>query len=99
MVVVAISTTGLFILRFLEWNTRPRDMSAEQVAALLRKFIDGTATDGQWDYFATGPRIADPELEAIRQDTAELWGPPVEPYTTKRLEELLARTEALIPRL
>ena len=59
LTLIAISTTGLFIIRFLEWNTRPRDMSAEQVATLLRKFIEDTATQGEWDYFATGPRLAE----------------------------------------
>jgi hypothetical protein len=96
LTLIAISTTGLFIIRFLEWNTRPRDMSAEQVATLLRKFIEDTATQGEWDYFATGPRLADPELEAIRIEAGELFGPRVEPETTKRLQELLVRTEALI---
>ena len=81
---------------FLEWNSRPREMTPKQIAALLQKFIDDTATNAEWDYFATGPRLTNPELESIREDAAELFGPRVEPYTTERLVELLARTEDLM---
>ncbi len=81
--------------RFWEWNNRPRDMSASEVSALLEKFLDDTATDGEWDYFTTGKPLADPRLEAIRADTEELFGPRVEPYTSERLRELIARANAL----
>jgi hypothetical protein len=77
---------------------RPHDMSAEEVAELLRKFRDGTASQSEWDYFCTGFHIADPRLESIRRATEELHGPVVEPYTSDRLNQLIARAEALSDR-
>jgi hypothetical protein len=74
---------------------RPRDMSAEEVAGLLRKFRDDTASHSEWDYFCAGIRIADPRLEEIRSDAEELYGPRVEPYTSERLTELIIRAEAI----
>ena len=84
--------------RLLSWNNRPRAMSAEEVAALLRKFVADTATHSEWDYFASGPPLADSALEAIRDEAGGLHGPRVEPYTTERLQELLARAEAIASR-
>lgn len=42
-----------------------RDRTRVEVMGLLRAFLDGTATDSDWNLF-TMLRIADPRLEAIR---------------------------------
>lgn len=70
-------------------------MSVEEVAQLLRKFRDNTASHSEWDYFCTGRQIADPRLEEVRREIEELHGPRVEPYTSHRLNELIARVVAL----
>jgi hypothetical protein len=84
--------------RFIAWNHRPREMTADEVAALLRKFLANTATHSEWDYFCTGPRLADPELDEIRAETDMLYGPRAEPYTSERLQALIARAEAIAAR-
>lgn len=81
--------------RFNAWRLRPRNMSAGQVAALLRKFEADTAAQSEWDFFCTGGPLADPRLDMIRDEVAELFGPRVEPYTTQRLAELATRAEAI----
>jgi hypothetical protein len=84
--------------RFIAWNNRALDMPPKEVAVLLRKFVDDTATHSEWDYFCTGRPLADPDLEAIRNEVGELYGPRVEPCTTERLQELLGRAEAIVRR-
>lgn len=44
---------------------RPKKRTSREVAQYLRSFIDGTGSDGDWDYFISVP-IADPGLDDIR---------------------------------
>jgi hypothetical protein len=90
-----MNVLGRFIAYFVAWNQRPRQMSAEEVAAMLQKFVDDSASRSEWDYFCTGPPLADAKLEGIRLSAQELYGPRVEPYTSERLQELLAQTEVV----
>ena len=74
---------------------KPRRLTPEQVAALLRKCIDGTATDGEIDYFVS-VEIADPRLNEIKDEVGFLFGPGwTSPETRQALEELLGRVEAM----
>ena len=81
--------------RFIARYHRPREMSADEVAALLRKFLENSATHSEWDYFCTGLRLADPDLDGIRTETEMLYGPRVEPDTSECLERLIGRAEAI----
>jgi hypothetical protein len=85
------------INRFINWNHRPRELTPEQVAALLRAMLDGTASDGEIDYFISVD-IADSRLDAIRHEVELLYGPGWDSDETReRLTELLRQAEAMPP--
>lgn len=74
----------------------PRQLSPEAAAALLRNFIDGTATDGEIDYFIS-VEIADPILNDVKDEVGVLFGPGWEDEETKAaLREQLRRVEQMI---
>jgi hypothetical protein len=50
---------------------KPRQLSPEEAAALLRSFINGTATDGEIDYFISC-EIADPILNDVKDEVGVL---------------------------
>ena len=76
---------------------KPRQLSPEEAAALLRSFIDGTATGGEIDYFISC-EIADPILNDVKDQVGVLFGPGWEDEDTKaRLREQLRRVEQMIP--
>jgi hypothetical protein len=82
---------------FVAWNQKPRERTPEQVAALLRAALDGTATHRDMDYFISID-IADPTLNEIKDEVGSLYGPGWgDDYTRERLEGLLRRVEALMP--
>jgi hypothetical protein len=72
-----------------------RRMSADMVAELLRRYVAGTATAGEQDYFESC-ELADPELEAIRSEATQLsYDGGFDAATNPRFRELLARVETL----
>ena len=73
--------------------SKPAKRTPAEVSGFLRDFLDGTGGDWDWDDF-TSVRLADPQLETIRQE-AELIALPVKPEGKEKLESLLARAEAL----
>lgn len=88
-------TVRILVNRFLAWNSRPRTATAGEVAEILRKCRDGTATHREIDRFIS-IAIADPALDAVREEVAMLHGPGWYDETTRaRLAALLQRVEAL----
>jgi len=63
----------------------------EEVADFLRNFLEGTGQDWDWDDFES-LRIADPELEAIRERAAH--AAPPDPDLNE-LRALLAEAQAI----
>jgi hypothetical protein len=73
--------------------SKPAKRTPAEVAGFLRDFIDGTGGDWDWDDF-TSVRLANPELDAIRQE-ADMVALPVTPEGERQLKVLLARAEVL----
>ena len=67
-----------------------RKRSGQEVAKIIRDFISGEGDYWDWDDFETF-KIADPELERIRQEACRA-GPPHSNLT--RLAQLAAQAEA-----
>jgi hypothetical protein len=75
---------------------KPRKLTPEQVAELLRKCIDGTATDGGIDYFICTD-IANAELNELKDQVGQLYGPGWSSEATRsHLEALLREVETMI---
>ena len=56
-----------FLVKLLVWPfERPKRRTPQDVAGILRDYLDGTVSDSAWDDFICVP-IADPWLEAIRE--------------------------------
>ena len=73
---------------------RPTKRSPTEVAKYLRDFLNGTGGDWDWDDFIS-IEIADPRLEAIRQQAAALELPMAD-EDTGSLRELICEAEALV---
>lgn len=79
--------------RFIAWNRRPRAMTRQEVAVLLQKCIDDTASHSEIDYFISVD-IVDPLLDDVRCEVGVLHGPGWGSEETKaRLREQLERVE------
>ncbi|HEX8214223.1 MAG TPA: hypothetical protein VF582_01990 [Allosphingosinicella sp.] len=88
--------TRWLIQRFVEWNHKPREMTPQEAAELLRKCIDGTAKYGEIDYFISVD-IVDPVLDDVKDEVGMLYGPGWDDEETRaRLREQLRRVEDLI---
>ncbi len=75
---------------------RPRKLTPEQVAEFLRKCIEGTARDGEVDYFIS-VEIADPRLNEVKDRVGQLFGPGWSSEETHAdLEEILREVEAML---
>jgi hypothetical protein len=75
---------------------KPRRLSPDEVGAMLRKFIDGTASDGEIDYFISVD-IADPVLNDVKDEVGILFGLGWDDEETKaRLREQLRRVDEMI---
>ena len=73
---------------------KPIQRTPEEVAGLLRKCLNDSATDGEIDYFISC-EIADPDLEKIRIEVGSMFGPGWDtPKTRNRLQDLLQRVES-----
>lgn len=82
---------------FIRWNHKPRERTPEQVAALLRAMLDGTASNGEIDDFISVD-IADPRLDAIKDEVGLLYGHGWDSDDTRdRLTGLLRQVEAMPP--
>jgi hypothetical protein len=68
---------------------KTRDMSAIEVATVLRRFIEKTGGEWDWDDFTSVP-VTDPALEAIRAEANRIRLPVNEDGTAK-LRELYER--------
>ena len=77
---------------FVEWNNRPRQMTPDELAVLLRRMRDGEASHGEWDYFEA-LALADPELEPIRERALSTNGPRPGPEEYETLAACLADAE------
>lgn len=101
LLIAAVATavglsSRVFINRFIAWNHKPREMTPEEAAALLRRCIDDTATAGEIDYFISVD-IVDPVLDDVKDEVGVLYGPGWDDEETKaRLREQLQRVEELI---
>ena len=82
---------------FVAWNHKPRVRTPDQVAAILRASLNGTASHRDMDYFVSID-IADPALNEIKEEVGSLYGPGWDDdYTRERLKGLLRRVEAIMP--
>ncbi len=80
---------------FIRWNHKPRERTPAQVAALLQAILDGTASEGEIDYFISVD-IADPRLDAIKDAVGLLYGSGWDSDATRdELVELLRQVEAM----
>ena len=83
------------INRFIRWNHRPHERTPDQVAALLRSMLNRSASQGEIDYFIS-VKIADPSLDAIREQVGLLYGPGWDGAVARQsLNELLEQVEAM----
>jgi hypothetical protein len=99
--VIAVMTVPFMIFKLLSWPfEKPLQFSTQEVAAFLRKCIDGEAEEDELDYF-TSVDIADPRLAEIMNKVGALFGPhwpqfgTPSPDTRKSLEELLRQVESM----
>ena len=69
------------------------DLTAEDVKGYIEDFIENRGREWDWDDFTSIP-IADPELDAIRQE-AEMVQLPIDDAGYAKLRELLTRARAL----
>jgi len=69
------------------------DLTARDVEAYLRDFLDGTGGDWDWDDF-TSVKITDPTLDAIREEAAWVDLPLTEEGLAT-LSSLLAQVRAM----
>ena len=83
----------LLILPFERLFARPIERTPEEVARILREFIDGTGGDWDFDDFECNT-IADPLLDSIR-DRASRVAEPMTEEGLATLRALLAEAEAL----
>jgi hypothetical protein len=72
---------------------RPIERSAEEVAASLRDFLEGTGDGWDWDDF-TSIQIADPDLDSIRGRATRIPLPLTEEGLAT-MQQLLEEAEAL----
>lgn len=73
---------------------RPSKLTAEEVARYLRDFLDGTGGEWDWDDFIS-IRLADPDLESIRQRAATV-ALPISDDGRRSLLALLSEAEAQV---
>lgn len=95
---IAIAMIWPFLMLFTLASkpfSRPRKMSVADVATLLRKCIDDTATVGEIDYFICS-NIADPTLDHIKDEVGAIYGPGWgEEEANNILAQLLCRAKAI----
>ncbi len=87
---IGLAVALAILLAFMMPN-RSVDRTADEVAQIIRNFIDGKGDRWVWDDFETFP-ITDPELERIRQEA--LLAAPPNPNLVK-LADLAIQAEAL----
>ena len=74
---------------------RPRKLTPEQVAEFLRNCLDGTARDGEIDYFIS-VEIEDPKLNDVKHRVGLLYGPGWSSEETRAdLQTLLREVEGM----
>jgi hypothetical protein len=93
VVAPAVILVILILWPFSMLLSRPRRRTAEEAAACVRAFIEGTGADDAWDDFTTFA-IADPRLESIRARAAEVDLPASE-EGLKTLRALLKEAELI----
>ena len=76
LILLALAVLAFFALRKKDEG---KEVSREELAADIRRFIDGSATTLDWDDFVTFA-LRDVELEAIRQECLDAL---LEPKTKK----------------
>ena len=83
----------------LRYNARPLQWSADQVAATLENWADGSISTGEWDQFENCA-LSDPRLESIRRTCAAMSIDPtytVDPKVSPELNQAgIARVRGFI---
>lgn len=84
---------ALLAYHFFPSTKKARARTPQEVAKILRNFINGTGGEWDWNDFTSTP-ISDPELDAIRQE-ADGVTLPVDEAGLAKLRELLDRVHGL----
>jgi len=92
VVIVPILVLKLLMMPF----ERPRRLTPEQVAEFLRQCIEGTAKDGEIDYFISVD-IADPRLNEIRDEVGAIFGPGWGSAETREMLKVMLRRVEEMP--
>jgi hypothetical protein len=78
--------------------SKGRKCTPEELASDLKKFADGTDTDGEWDHFESVP-IQDPRLETIRLEALRTVHLPLQVEDRAKLAQLSVKAAALGARI
>ncbi|PVM85033.1 hypothetical protein DDF62_21105 [Caulobacter radicis] len=92
-VLLAAAVLPVVLLTRLWPGARTVDRSPDEVAGILRAFIDGTGGSWDWDDFESAP-ITDPRLDELRRRAVQA-GPP--DSDVEALAALLSEVEAMCP--